>query len=140
MKTEIKDLKLGNYVNVPVKEQSPFRIDAFEYLTYTDFKIAMICDVNLHPLTWYNKDVKPIILTEQWLLSFGFKQYETVVIKTHNYIKGDFKFNSAVLWLCEFKGVNLNRKIIYVHQLQNLYYEITGNELQFIGDSELPLI
>jgi hypothetical protein len=73
---------------------------------------------------------KPIPLTEEWLLNFGFKQYETVGIKTHNYIKGNFKFNSAVLWIAEYKGIHIENKILYVHQLQNLYFALTGEELK----------
>lgn len=73
---------------------------------------------------------KPIPLTEEWLLNFEFKQYETVGIKTHNYIKGNFKFNSAVLWIAEYEGIHIENKILYVHQLQNLYFVLTGEELQ----------
>ena len=73
---------------------------------------------------------EPIPLTEEWLLKFEFKQYETIGIKTHNYIKGNFKFNSAVLWVAEYKGVHIENKILYVHQLQNLYFALIGEELQ----------
>jgi hypothetical protein len=73
-----------------------------------------------------------IPLTEEWLLKFGFNQYETVVIKTHNYIKGNFKFNSAVLWVAEYKGIHIESKILYVHQLQNLYFALTGEELTIL--------
>ena len=73
---------------------------------------------------------EPILLTEEWLLKYGFKQYETVGIKTHNYIKGNFKFNSAVLWVAEYKGIHIENKILYVHQLQNLYFALTGEELK----------
>ena len=81
-------------------------------------------------------DCKPIPLTEEWLLKFGYsvtdentagKIYHIAEIgKFLNddimlvlYIKGDFKN-------CIFRK---REQVKYVHQLQNLYFALTGEEL-----------
>lgn len=70
----------------------------------------------------------PIPLTEEWLIKFGFKK---------NTDNGDFNGND-----CYYTHDNLKRcislpnfiydgiKIKYVHQLQNLYFALTNQELE----------
>ncbi len=67
---------------------------------------------------------KPILLTESWLLKFGFeKKSDNVFILN----AASFTFE----WICndgmylESMGVEIN----YVHQLQNLFFLLTGSEL-----------
>lgn len=77
--------------------------------------------------------IKPIPLTEEWLFKFGFK---TDILKTkvlyYNTIpyfvltKG-LKRNGYPFHLNGYK--NYPRPLHYVHQLQNLYYSLTGKEL-----------
>jgi len=64
--------------------------------------------------------LKPIVLTEEWLLNFGFKgsDIDDYFIELSN---GNF-----------FKLGSLDpiaTNIFYVHQLQNLYFALTGKEL-----------
>ena len=69
--------------------------------------------------------VKPIPLTKQWLEGFGFE-------------RGFGEWNKGWFCLVELRGMfkvrsndgNINViKVTYVHELQNLYYVLTGNEL-----------
>ena len=86
------------------------------------------------------KDFEPIPLTEDWLLKFGFKKsivkepwFEKNKIEVFKYSKGDFfllgRNNTAYgiglhdIW----DGMEINLQ--YVHQLQNLYFALTGTEL-----------
>lgn len=77
---------------------------------------------------------KTIPLTEEWLLKFGFreryKSHISVVyeIEEAPEINIRFKlFNET----CNFRHYGTYiRKIKYVHQLQNLYFALTGEELQ----------
>lgn len=69
----------------------------------------------------------PITLTEEWLIKFGFK--------SNNQTDG-FWFPQTNIWVRSQKGrftAHLQHdKLIdikYVHQLQNLYYALTGEEL-----------
>jgi hypothetical protein len=66
----------------------------------------------------------PIPLTEEWLLKFGFEKYDTNKYSiNHFYIRkiGD-EFETEV-------GECLYKTIDYVHQLQNLYFALTDEEL-----------
>jgi len=79
-----------------------------------------------------NKEYIP--LTEDWLVKFGSEQ---------NFIRGSILFSLGLLclnrsdsydWGCsldEGKDHSYFREIKYVHQLQNLYHAITGEELTF---------
>ena len=74
--------------------------------------------------------VRGIPLTEEWLLRFGFTNYET----QWWYYKQEEKF---VLTYEEYLGEKNfflsyeyeQAPIKYVHQLQNLYFALTGTEL-----------
>jgi hypothetical protein len=70
---------------------------------------------------------KPIPLTEEWLLKFGYikgKIYYTE--KEHGTIS--FYFNDSEELKCEVYDWTYDN-IKYVHQLQNLYFALTGKEL-----------
>lgn len=79
---------------------------------------------------------KPIILTEEWLLKFGFEFYETE--KANNYImKKSWRFtfptegkNKGSMYLHYGNIIWHNSSNMqYVHQLQNLYFALMGEEL-----------
>lgn len=74
-------------------------------------------------------DLEPIPLTEEWLVKFGFYESETngeywlpklAFIKKNEY--GFFVYKIR-------KGLTEISKFQYVHQLQNLYFALTGEEL-----------
>ncbi|WP_131828098.1 hypothetical protein [Elizabethkingia anophelis] len=68
----------------------------------------------------------PIHLTEEWLVKLGFEKSDSLsnCTKTTNGYKFDFA-GGEVLYL---DSVRL-KHIKYVHQLQNLYFALTGEEL-----------
>jgi len=67
--------------------------------------------------------VKPIPLTEEWLLKFGFKSVNGYPFKM---LCGYIKIRNGI-WF--FKYYNLDIELKYVHQLQNLYFALIGEEL-----------
>lgn len=79
---------------------------------------------------------KPIPLTEEWLLKLGFNVptkhhvlcYDlgllSIEIPNKYYPKGRAYFNSWVF---------LNEMPKYVHQLQNIYFALAGEELEYNG-------
>jgi len=98
--------------------------------------------VNQKPNTYYEtysqfiSFIEPIQLTEEWLLRFGFKLEKDVdyfyVIKTKQ--KGitlEVEPNGRTI-LFDNKNIKFIDilPIKYVHQLQNLYFAITGEELE----------
>jgi hypothetical protein len=83
---------------------------------------------------------KPIPLTEEWLVKFGFEYYKPlnhfrIVIDDiwysiqSNYKKLDgFWFTYVNLNVCEVNHMPF-KEIKHIHQLQNLYFALTGEEL-----------
>jgi hypothetical protein len=120
------ELRIGNYVNVPNPKQCPFRIDAFEYCSEKFIKVAQEVKINgkeVHPLTWYGKDLEPIPLTEEWLLKFGFENNRLGLFDCIKVVE-DIGFHIY------FIQRHL-KEVQYVHQLQNLYFALIGEELTF---------
>jgi hypothetical protein len=72
--------------------------------------------------------LEPIPLTEEWLLKFGFKKNDN---NQFILMEGsvDILFNKDLNgWTCD--GINFSINMTeYVHQLQNLYFALTGEEL-----------
>ena len=76
--------------------------------------------------------LRPIPLTEEWLVKFGFIQTIIGFESVNEYFPFSIEINSlgvAELYI-EFYGGDKYKKLIkYVHQLQNLYFALTGEEL-----------
>ena len=69
--------------------------------------------------------LEPIPITEEWLAKFGFKMFygwDDEVI----YIKGEVELVEC----SSYYEYDLTFKIEYIHQLQNLYYALTNEELK----------
>ncbi len=83
-----------------------------------------------------NHGCEPIQLTEEWLLKFGFIPLDKYKLdfgfptKDHVISKDGDKgwYYGFECYLVHLPVVEL----IYVHQLQNLYYALTGKELELI--------
>lgn len=67
------------------------------------------------------KHFEPIPLTEQWLLRFGFAENKHTI--------GCFGNNVIGIYFRNGEGNYNIAKFKYVHQLQNLYFALTGEEL-----------
>ena len=86
------------------------------------------------------KDVEGIPLTEEWLLKFGFKvdnrfavkQYRIDGDKYHslNMVSHKINYWSPIIRCDSQKQVFELYGINYIHQLQNLYFALTGTELK----------
>jgi hypothetical protein len=79
---------------------------------------------------------EPIPLTEDWLLKAGFEVvYDSEFTKRLDFIKDnrfDFFINkqNETISGIRFKGNTFFNEVKHVHQLQNLYFALTGNELK----------
>ena len=79
-----------------------------------------ILSIDLQELYYNLSLMTPIPLTEEWLLKFGFeKAYETC------YQYKDFILNDKFIMM----DIDITVQLKYVHQLQNLYFALTGEEL-----------
>lgn len=81
---------------------------------------------------------KPIKLTEKWLFKLGFnKDYKkgyigvdygnTDFVLTSPKVMGEWQDNYCWQFVCTWDKFT---EIKYVHQLQNLFFALTGNELE----------
>jgi len=83
----------------------------------------------------YLKNCSPIPLTEEWLLRMGAKRN-----RDGWYLSADYMLYNPLTHLdvrsSEYYALMYNDKIIttrpiqYIHQLQNLYYSLTNQELE----------
>lgn len=81
-------------------------------------------------------NLKPIPITEEWLRKFGLNNGSRLFITCVNkLIEFGFKYNhyigNSVLHLNDIPLVDIK----YVHQLQNIYFALTNEELKFNQDA-----
>jgi hypothetical protein len=80
--------------------------------------------------------LKPIPITEDWLIKLGFYEYDRMgeniffSMKQYNDMNWNLHFNRNILTV-SFKDLVWNKsfEIKYLNQLQNLYFALTGEEL-----------
>jgi hypothetical protein len=82
---------------------------------------------------YYNENImyiEPIEITEEWLFSFGFNKSGSTIYKNIGSIEiGTIAKGKRFYIQIGTENVTLNIK--YVHQLQNLYFAIGGDELTY---------
>lgn len=77
-------------------------------------------------------DLTPIPLTEEWLLKFGFYrtfEYDDFDAEYENELRDQITLKNGIYsfhWPSLYVG---SIEIQYVHQFQNLYFALCGNEL-----------
>jgi hypothetical protein len=114
---EATELRLGNWVN-NVHTGEPYQINIEKMIRLLEhFKENVVY-------------VKPIPLTEEWLLKFGFETQLTSL----NFGFIVFELNAVAISLDKdgfyFMHNEEYQNIYYVHQLQNLYFALTNKELE----------
>ena len=102
------ELRIGNYVAM-------YKGDCFQ-LKLRDFADLEMNDGNI--------SCSGIPLTEEWLLKFGFDR--NILNANHNDIIYYSENNIAIKGML---GMVKPSQCIYVHQLQNLYFALTNEEL-----------
>jgi hypothetical protein len=121
MKLEAKDLRIGNYLDgrigfVVVEE---IRKDGC-MVKIEGSRSSFIVGGEAPCLT-------PIPLTEEWLVRFGFEKsaFNENVYSNKSIILDKRKLG----WLLCDNSIDNLKHIEHVHQLQNLYFALTGEEL-----------
>lgn len=119
-----KELRVGNHVYIDNKETA---ITAVDLLTMAQNERFLI-----------EKDVvTPIFLSESILLKVGFK-VEFDIAPNRVYALGDFlvRSNTANTFNFYVGQSAVGKPIAYLHQLQNLFFAITGKELFAAGQAQ----
>jgi len=71
-----------------------------------------------------------IPITEEWLVKLvGKKVIDGNIYKEWDIQGVCFEFTKSGFYYTAGEGINLSTNINYVHQLQNIYFTLTGNEL-----------
>jgi hypothetical protein len=111
---EAKELRVGNLVK-------------YEYSVYLHGgKITEVGNIIQGETDYY----QPIPLTEEWLFKFRFK--EIIVDSWYSKLaKNKDTINISKSGLVAINDDKPIRAIEYVHQLQNLYFALTGTELKY---------
>jgi len=79
----------------------------------------------------------PILLTEKWLINFGFELKEDEGdVKYYEKNTIGIKMDDCLDFYCYIKSYNSNaffmiKQLELVHELQNLYLALTGEEFEF---------
>jgi len=123
------ELRLGNLAKTKDKDLLEVRGIESDNVTY------YVINRDRYPLPEGWK-AEPIPLTEEWLLKFGYKHFQSEHIYSEwaLVIDGILKykiFQSSYTGVETFTFPNSNKPVTlkHVHQLQNLYFALTGNEL-----------
>lgn len=118
-----QELRIGNFVRSWFESVSCKVEQVGELIYYTPLtgnEITDSCDVS---------KILPIPLTEEWILRMGFdNKHCSVNFKTFYNDGFDYRIELYSDGKCLFDEL---REIQHVHQLQNLYFALTGEELAF---------
>lgn len=125
------DLRIGNFTKQGRVTHLPMGI------SHSEWQIG--CD-------WSHfKEVEPIEISDSWLLKFGFvKSKDKSDVNTydeldytHRDLKGFYYYlNGKAMTACNSwcdAETEIPREIKYVHELQNIFYYMTGKELLVVN-------
>lgn len=81
-------------------------------------------------------DILPVIITEYWLVKLGFdreSENKHIVYRIESeigsfYLRDSYE-NGFYFGFDEYNEIDNQNSIFYIHQLQNLFFAITGEEL-----------
>lgn len=119
------ELRVGNYVTTGKKEWVISVVSDSNEVRVTDGKFTAIAQIPIN-------EIHPIPLTEEWLLKFGLNNPTNE--KPYHFKKSAVEFlhsefQDELKCFCNDKPM-FSFPCKYVHQLQNIYYSITGEELK----------
>jgi hypothetical protein len=124
------ELRIGNFIYK--ESEYEFENGINQIISVLQFECVSTRPLNCH-VKHYNvntSNLKPIPLTEEWLLKFGFEKTEWDNFNSYRLMIGSNDY-AIILYSdgnCEVGDI-ITCKIEYVHQLQNLYFALTGEEL-----------
>ena len=119
-----KELRIGNYVEYRIEDELDSRKEWWE-----------VTVIDSDDINWLEKespestDYRPIPITEEWLLNFGFKKLVNNFSFLENSIYSIEKEKKD--WQVYYSSNDRMLNIKYIHQLQNLFYCLCGEELTF---------
>lgn len=131
----IKELRIGNII-------------AGKYHSIIQSISSIVKDISYsgeYCICLYNGDkygidyIEPIQLTEELLVKCGMNECDDACFVRYAYRNGKFKMNIMICGLKKYiLSINdienrcqiCNVEVKYLHQLQNIYFDLTGKELE----------
>ena len=120
------EIRIGNIVKSLVNNEEFSIVDEIGHKGALGYYVSLNNQSSYVWLQHNDRDlVLPIPLTEEWLLKFGF--YNSEVFK-NSFIKNgvDIYIQDTAFW---YDLANDSIEIKTIHQLQNLYFALTNEEL-----------
>ena len=114
-----QELRIGNFVLIPYNKSN--KQEGFYEAT-----ISKIGDFGSYIKS---EDYEPILLTEEWLLKFGFEWKQIKDLSSYTLPKLELYHYSSNNNKIFFEYADGEVELKYVHQLQNLYWVLCGEEL-----------
>ena len=136
---EAKELRIGNYVYddeyIIVKVES---LTSERFKKWNDMDETLTFSKSTDDINLYSSRIQPIQLTEEILLKCGFEKDDSGVdISDQDYYEWYQKEFPVIGVLCQssdksyiFDENTDTIRIVSLHQLQNLYFAVTGTELE----------
>lgn len=123
-----EELRIGNFIRSEIANQDMTICEVHQgnVMFHPLFKKV---DSSQKPFMSLMVYLKPIPLTEEWLEKFGL---EPVIGNEWGDDLLCFEWADEELIYTAGEGLALSPWIKYVHQLQNLYFALTGKELELI--------
>jgi hypothetical protein len=122
------ELRIGNFVNtIDNILMTVSRIEKEEYSGWNGDDFDIVCLEYGKKDSYFEGVFEPIPLTEEWLLKFGAKE-----LNAKRGILKEFVLKTVRVEMSNSGNFNYkNSKLVLdsVHQLQNLYFALTGEEL-----------
>lgn len=135
------ELRIGNFVLIknellPNYKDEPVVVTGIESRHDKHFKLSSyVISVQVdkyNGASQFDEFIKPIPLTEEWLVKFGFEKHEADDVNYHFDWWENGEFDEGFIWQhdCGFCfNFGLGHDLEHVHQLQNLYFTLIGEEL-----------
>ena len=106
---KVEELRIGNFLNYKESEVK------FSIEDYREVEHGLL------------NFMKPIPLTEEWLLKFGFNESQNAWTIKHFNLLLEYDEDGSYDVMFEYYYIS---KLKYVHQLQNIYFALTYKELK----------
>jgi hypothetical protein len=123
---EIRELRLGNIIEFqPFSDERGYyhaisSIHEDDTVRFMNGKESVGC--------YHVELINPVHLTEKWLLRLGF-EWDEITYSIGNIWLAECE-NGYNVWLHGL-SMGITTRVKHVHQLQNLYFALTGTELTY---------
>jgi hypothetical protein len=126
------ELRIGNYIKADKIKIARMGLESDDY--------CQITALGIHHIENGDIIAEPIPLTEEWLIKFGFERFQGWLNKDafspgHPSQRFDLYWSKIDGFMMKSRyqedvpDTFYMRHIKFVHQLQNLYFALTGNEI-----------